>query len=50
VTRSVPTSPLDCREAIAEIDRQRGHQFDPALVDACFLRADEQRGERPVIW
>ena len=29
-------------EAMAEIDRQRGRQFDPALVDA-FLRVVEQR-------
>jgi len=29
-------------DAIAEIDRQRGQQFDPALVDA-FLRVIEQR-------
>jgi putative two-component system response regulator len=29
-------------EAVAEIDRQRGRQFDPALVDA-FLRVIEQR-------
>ena len=29
-------------EAIAEIDRQRWKQFDPALVDA-FLRVIEQR-------
>jgi putative two-component system response regulator len=29
-------------EAMAEIDRQRGRQFDPALVDA-FLRVVEQQ-------
>ena len=29
-------------DAIAEIERQRGKQFDPALVDA-FLRVIEQR-------
>jgi putative two-component system response regulator len=32
-------------DAIAEIDRQRGHQFDPSLVDA-FLRVIEQREPR----
>ena len=32
-------------DAIAEIERQRGRQFDPALVDA-FLRVIEQRGPR----
>jgi putative two-component system response regulator len=32
-------------EAVAEIDRQRGRQFDPAVVDA-FLRVIEQR-EQP---
>jgi putative two-component system response regulator len=32
--------PID--EALAEIDRQRGRQFDPVLVDA-FLRVIEQR-------
>jgi putative two-component system response regulator len=31
--------PVD--DAVAEIDRQRGHQFDPALVDA-FLRIIER--------
>jgi putative two-component system response regulator len=34
-------------DAIAEIDRQRGRQFDPALVDA-FLRVIEQREQAPV--
>jgi len=34
-------------DAIAEIDRQRGRQFDPALVDA-FLRIIEQREQAPV--
>ncbi len=34
-------------DAIAEIDRQRGRQFDPALVDA-FLRVIEQREQTPV--
>jgi len=34
-------------DAIAEIDRQRGRQFDPALVDA-FLRVIDQREEAPV--
>ena len=29
-------------DAISEIDRQRGRQFDPTLVDA-FLRVIEQR-------
>jgi len=36
-------------DAIAEIDRQRNHQFDPTLVDA-FLRVIEQREPKePVI-
>jgi putative two-component system response regulator len=35
-------------EAIAEIDRQRRRQFDPALVDA-FLRVIEQREQAPVV-
>jgi putative two-component system response regulator len=34
-------------EAIAEIDRQRGRQFEPALVDA-FLKVIEQREQAPV--
>jgi putative two-component system response regulator len=33
-------------EAVAEIDRQRGHQFDPALVDA-FLRIIERSESSP---
>jgi putative two-component system response regulator len=36
--------PID--DAMAEIDRQRGKQFDPALVDA-FLRMLEQREPQP---
>ncbi len=34
-------------DAIAEIDRQRGRQFDPALVDA-FLRVIDQREQASV--
>ena len=33
-------------DAVAEIERQRGKQFDPALVDA-FLRVIEQREPEP---
>jgi response regulator RpfG family c-di-GMP phosphodiesterase len=32
------------RDAIAEIDRQRGRQFDPAIVDA-FMRVIEAQLE-----
>jgi putative two-component system response regulator len=32
-------------DAIAEIDRQRGRQFDPAVVNA-FLRVVDQQGDR----
>ena len=35
-----PAWPVD--EAIAEIERQRGRQFDPSIVDA-FLRVIEQQ-------
>ena len=38
--------PID--QAIAEIDRQRGRQFDPALVDA-FLRIIERRDPTPAV-
>ena len=33
-------------EALAEIERQRGHQFDPTLADA-FLRIIEQKAAKP---
>ena len=47
LTQQRPYKPAwPVNEAIAEIDRQRGRQFDPAAVDA-FLRVIENSPEKP---
>jgi putative two-component system response regulator len=46
LTQQRPYKPAwPIRDAIAEIDRQRGHQFDPGVVDAFLRVIESQLGE-----